>query len=514
MRASFRKSIVPISLLTLIVIVAVPLRLHNVTRQNLWLDEFWALYFATGCGDSIFQLPSNVIISHAPPVQFAGAPPVWHIWNGIASIAHPPLYLMTLRLWVDLLGSTDRSIRLMSALFSIGCVVLLYVAVLKSSGNSWQAIIASGLMAFSPIQIYYSQQARPYTMLQFIALVGGIALISIEKKRATLLYLLGLALAVLALALTHYVSAGLIAGWAIYSLVRLRGQTRYLTASMIAIAILIAAISWGPHLLAYRQTDPTNGYGEIHDRNLAHLVLSIPQRVTLESNQDPLLLSDNGPWPIVVALAIICYAIPLLLVRKRPDLLFWWFWMAGAIAVIFLIDIFRHSTLLSISRLVILAAPGIYALLAVALPGRLGKCIPWVILFGAVACAADYWIAGPPNCPDIQTIANSISREVTPRDVLLITGDYYRAGSQEPPLTYFVLSHYAGPLNCPIVFATAPLSISTRVELTKYPRIWMVGIDPHGDTQKILPGWQVHDIQGPGDSNLLWYVTPPGTSHS
>ncbi len=37
----------------------------------------------------------------------------------------------------------------------------------------------------------------------------------------------------------------------------------------------------------------------------------------------------------------------------------------------------------------------------------------------------------------------------------------------------------------------------------------MIGIDPNGDTQKILPGWQLHDLQGPGDSNLLWYVTPP-----
>lgn len=495
-------------------IPAAVVRFDQIARQNLWLDEFWALYFATGRGDSAFQLPRNVIIPHSPAVGFAGAPPLWHIWSGIASIAHPPLYLMVLRLWVDLLGPGDRSIRAMSALFSLGCVVLLYIAVLKSSGDKWQALVAAGFMAFSPIQIYYSQEVRPYTMLQFVALLGGIALISIEKKGPSALKLLGLALAVVALALTHYVSAGLIAAWGVYSIVRLRGRTRLATVSAIAVAVFIVAVAWGPHLLAYRGTDPANGYGKLASRNLPHLALSVPQRLTLESNQDPLLLADNGPWTLVVALAAIAYAVPLFRLRRGRYLLLWWFWMAGEIGSILLIDIFRHSTLLSITRLVTLAAPGIYALLAVPLPGWLGKCVPWAILFSVAVYAVDYWMTGPPNCPDVRTIANCIRQEVAPGDVVLVTGDYYRAGEREPPLTYFVLSHYAGPWNWPVVFATAPLSDRTRLELRRYRRIWVVGIDPIGDTQKILPGWQVHDVHGPGDSNLLWYVTPGNARNS
>jgi hypothetical protein len=86
-----RKSAVPILLLLLIVVIAGVLRLHRITRENLWLNEFWALYFSTGRGDSIFQLPLNAIIPHAPAVEFVGAPPLWRIWNGIGSIAHPPL---------------------------------------------------------------------------------------------------------------------------------------------------------------------------------------------------------------------------------------------------------------------------------------------------------------------------------------------------------------------------------------------------------------------------------------
>ncbi len=89
--ASLRKSILPISLLTLIVIVAAALRLDHISKQNLWLDEFWTLYLATGRGDAAFQLPSNAIISPPPNLGFSGAPPWWHIWNGVDSTSHPPL---------------------------------------------------------------------------------------------------------------------------------------------------------------------------------------------------------------------------------------------------------------------------------------------------------------------------------------------------------------------------------------------------------------------------------------
>jgi 4-amino-4-deoxy-L-arabinose transferase-like glycosyltransferase len=232
----------------------------------------------------------------------------------------------------------------MSSLFSIGCVVLLYVAVLSSGGDRWQAIVAAGLMGLSPIQVYYSQQARPYTLLEFIALLGGILFISIERKGLSRLKLIGLALAVLALALTHYVSAGLIVAWGIYCCVRLRGRPRRGAALAIGIAVLVAVIAWGPHLLAYRRTNPAGGYGELRDRNLAHLTLSVPQRLTAESNQDPLLLADSGPLLLVIGLGVICYAIPLFYFPTRRYLLFWWVWTAGVIGLVLLVDIVRHST--------------------------------------------------------------------------------------------------------------------------------------------------------------------------
>src|SRR5579872_7304936 len=78
-----RKRWISITLLLLLVAFGGLLRFHNLTKQNLWLDEYWTLYLATGRGDSVFQLPQNQIIEHPPNVGFSAAPAWWHIWNGI-----------------------------------------------------------------------------------------------------------------------------------------------------------------------------------------------------------------------------------------------------------------------------------------------------------------------------------------------------------------------------------------------------------------------------------------------
>ena len=66
-------------------------------------------------------------------------------------------------------------------------------------------------MALAPVEIYYSQQVRPYTMLQFIALAAAIILISIEKRGWSWAKMILLSMSVLMLALTHYFCAGVIA---------------------------------------------------------------------------------------------------------------------------------------------------------------------------------------------------------------------------------------------------------------------------------------------------------------
>jgi hypothetical protein len=504
------KSWIPISLLVGLVALGTSLRLHNITKQNLWIDEYWTLYLATARGEALFQAPLKQILTNPPDVSFSGAPAWWHIWNGIRTTSHPPLYHMVLRFWVDLFGDADGSIRGMSTVFSLVCIVLIYIAVRKSSGDGRQALIASALMSLAPIQIYFSQQVRPYTMLQCISLGAVLVILSIEKRGLTWLKLLALGLAVAGLALTHYFSVAVIGAFAVYALVRFQGKTRWAVVGVIALASGVVALAWASHVSDYSVAT----YGRYPGRNLLHLALSVPQRLTMESNQDPLALVDNASWPLVIAFAAISYLAPVLMLRKRPDLLIWWLWIASQVGLVLAIDLARHSTLLTVTRYVVLAAPGFYAVMASPLPGRVGRFSPWIILFGVAVYSLDYWQIGPPASQDIVYVSNRLAKVVQPDDVVIVTGKYFNVPDQDAPITYYAIAHYGGPWKRPVLFGTALISADVQKQLLRYRRVWVVGVDPGTDTQFILPGWQFHDVKGSWESLSMWYVTPPSAGHS
>jgi hypothetical protein len=487
-----------------LVLIGGLLRIHGISRENLWFDEYWTLYLATGRGNEIFTAPNQIMV-HPPDVSFSTAPAWWHIWNRLKGTSHPPLYHILLRWWVDLFGDRDGPVRGLSVVFSLGGVILMYIAARKFSGSEVQGVIAAALMALAPIQIYYSQQVRPYTMMQFIALAGAIAMISIEIRGWSWLKLIALALAVLALALTHYFTAGVIAAFAVYALVRFRGGARVGAVCAIVLAALLAAALWSRHL----GDDSVAGYGMMPSRNLLHMLLSVPQRLTLETDHDPMVMADNGPWILVIAIAVVTYLVPVITLRQRPELLLWWLWTILSVGLILGFDLARHSALLSITRYLMPAAPGVYAILATPLLGRGGRLAPWAILAGVLVYAIDYSQMGPPNSPNVQTISRMVKEQAASGDVVVVVGDFYDVGYQAAPTTYFVMTHYSGPWTVPVVLANGKIGEPVQAQLLKFHRVWVIGLSPEISTRKILPGWKIHDVRGSGDGDVLWYVTPP-----
>ncbi len=198
-------------------------RFDHIAKQSLWVDEYWALYLATGRGNLIFDMPLGRVIESPPAVGFAGAPPWWHIWTGLASTPHPPLYHLALRFWVDVFGDGDFPTRAMSAVFGLGCIILIFDLVRPIRGD-FAALVAAGLMTFSAVQIDLGQQTRPYTMLVFIGLVLCKSVVLIEQKGLSRFRILLLGVSALCLALTHYFSLGAIGAVALYSLLRFPGR--------------------------------------------------------------------------------------------------------------------------------------------------------------------------------------------------------------------------------------------------------------------------------------------------
>jgi 4-amino-4-deoxy-L-arabinose transferase-like glycosyltransferase len=197
------------AVLICLISIGASMRYYRVSRESLSFDEYWALYLSTARGSQLFEIPHGVIVEAPPQVDFQGAPAWWHIWSRLGTVTHPPLYYISLRWCVDLFGSSDRSIRMMSVLLGLAAVIVLFDAVRRSAGP-WAALIAAALMIFSTAQIDIGQMTRPYTMLVFFGVVLCDALIAVDRSGISKLKLTIIAVATAAMALTHYFSAGAI----------------------------------------------------------------------------------------------------------------------------------------------------------------------------------------------------------------------------------------------------------------------------------------------------------------
>jgi hypothetical protein len=153
--------------------------------QPLWYDETF-----------------TVAVSRLPYEQMQAA---------IAGDVHPPLWYIIEWATIRLLGDSPLAVRVPAMLFGLASVFLTYRLAQALGYERQTALWAAGLLALMPAQIYYAQEARMYTLLEFCVLVAVLGLV---ERRAWLMGLgmLG-ALYTHNLGLFFVVVIGLLALW-------------------------------------------------------------------------------------------------------------------------------------------------------------------------------------------------------------------------------------------------------------------------------------------------------------
>ena len=177
-------------LLILFILLAFGLRLHNLDAFSFWTDEGLTPLRA---GYSIPEILSNRII----------------IQEGITKDTHPPLYFLIIHFTHQLLGETDFAYRFPSVLAGILLVPLLF-----QFGQRWRrrslGLLAALLTAVNPLQIWYANEARMYTLVVLLAAIASYLLLRAlsggSLRRYLPLYLVFASLAVY----THYTAAILV----------------------------------------------------------------------------------------------------------------------------------------------------------------------------------------------------------------------------------------------------------------------------------------------------------------
>ncbi|HOJ19976.1 MAG TPA: glycosyltransferase family 39 protein [Armatimonadota bacterium] len=129
-----------------LIVVAAALRFWRIGVESLWLDEAASWSFA--------RLPvAELLTRNADP-------------------GNPPLYYLALGQWLALFGDSEIALRSFSAVAGVLSVPVIYLLGRELFGRRAGALAAL-LLAFSPIHLFYSQEARQYTPAMFLGLVSA-----------------------------------------------------------------------------------------------------------------------------------------------------------------------------------------------------------------------------------------------------------------------------------------------------------------------------------------------------
>lgn len=146
------------------------------------------------------------------------------ILDALRRDGHPPLYYFVLHGWMEVVGSGDFAVRALSGLFSLATIPVAWVAG-RRLGGPRSAVATMLVVAASPYAFRYATEARMYSLVMLLVLLGYVALRrALEQPRP--IRLVTVALLGSALVLTQYWNLYLLgtvlAGLAWYAI---RGRT-------------------------------------------------------------------------------------------------------------------------------------------------------------------------------------------------------------------------------------------------------------------------------------------------
>lgn len=144
--------------LGLVVLVGAFLRFTMLRQQSLWFDEI------------------DVVVRAQRPLDEV-------LRTFIQAGENGPLYNILLALWVRLVGVSEIAVRVPSAVAGVLAIPLMYALARRTVGPT-AGLLAAGLLTISPYHIWYSQEAKMYTLVVLLALLSSLALVeALERDR-------------------------------------------------------------------------------------------------------------------------------------------------------------------------------------------------------------------------------------------------------------------------------------------------------------------------------------------
>jgi uncharacterized membrane protein len=240
----------------------------------------------------------------------------------------PQLYYIVAWIWSKVFGTGEVGLRSLSALLGTATIPLAFVLGREVAGRTAGAV-AAALVAFNPLLIWYSQEARSYSLMVLLTALSLVAFLRTLDDPAPRRFALWAAVSFSAIA-THYFAGFLVGAEALWLLWTLRSR------AVVAVgAVALASAALLPLALHQRSTGAARF---ISESSVARRLVQIPKQFVV-GYQGPLetvltiialLLVAYGAFRMLRAgprawlfagLAVAAIVAPLLLALIGPDYL-------------------------------------------------------------------------------------------------------------------------------------------------------------------------------------------------
>jgi mannosyltransferase len=229
----------------LVTLLALIIRFSTLTLQSLWLDEAYT--------DHLVHLGLGAMLSAIP-----------------RSESTPPLYYVIVWGWTHVFGYSELALRSLSAIAGAATVTVAYALAARLAGIR-AAVIAGLLVAVSPLMIWYSQEARAYSLAALLATATILCLVryldTLDRR-----WLAGWAVTAALGLCTHYFVGFVVLPEVIWLIWRERSRRVVQVGAGLVVAVALALV---PLALAQRGT----GHADyIAQGGLGRRALQVPKQ--------------------------------------------------------------------------------------------------------------------------------------------------------------------------------------------------------------------------------------------
>jgi uncharacterized membrane protein len=187
----------PFLMVGLIFLLALGLRLCNLSASSLWIDEIYSL-IVSNTHPFPSQLDTGVHPAHFYYEQYLSWQPMdmGRLLALLKINVHMPLYYLLINPWIGWFGNNATGLRSFSAVLS-ALMILPVFWLGQSLGGRRAGYLSALVAALAPFQLYYGQEGRMYALSLFWTACSGLAywklLFGQHPKRWSWIYALSVA---------------------------------------------------------------------------------------------------------------------------------------------------------------------------------------------------------------------------------------------------------------------------------------------------------------------------------